>query len=425
MDAITVENLSKNFRIYARPADRLRELFLRRKRHQDFWALKEISFRVPRGSTFGIIGENGSGKSTLLQIIAGTLQPTGGNRRVEGRVAALLELGSGFNPEFSGVENVYLNGSILGLSNEEISARLPEIERFAEIGDFIHQPVKTYSSGMYVRLAFAVSINVDPEILLVDEALAVGDVFFQQRCMRKIRQMKEVGKTILLVSHDPAAVKNLCDRALWLEKGEIRDLGEPERVVSRYLAAMTQRRDPFAAANPSRPEPKTAAPESPLVVTTLQNLDHRWGNRKAEILGVQLLDPSGESCDSAFPGDALTLRTSIRFFEAVTQPLAGFFLRNRLGEDITGINTSIQDQPLPAAAPGQVFTLDFTMQLPLLHPGNYYFSAGISDGTHESFVVCDLVENVATLLVRKREVVYGYLRFDCTVELKYISPVSG
>jgi energy-coupling factor transporter ATP-binding protein EcfA2 len=344
---------------------------------------------------------------------------------VEGRVAALLELGSGFNPEFSGVENVYLNGSILGLRNEEISARLPEIERFAEIGEFIHQPVKTYSSGMYVRLAFAVSISVDPEILLVDESLSVGDVFFQQRCMRKIRQMKEAGKTILLVSHDSAAIKNLCDRALWLEKGEVRDLGEPERVISRYLASMTQRRDPYAAAIPTLPKPVSDAPEIPLVVTTLQNLDHRWGNRKAEVLGVQLLDSAGKPCDSADPGDRLTLRTSIRFAEAVAQPLAGFILRNRLGEDITGINTSIQNQPLPAACPGQVFTLDFTMPLPLLHPGNYYFTVGISDGTHDHFVVCDLVENVAVLSIRKRELVYGYLRFDCTVELKYISPASG
>jgi ABC-type polysaccharide/polyol phosphate transport system ATPase subunit len=196
MDAVIVENGSKNYRIYAKPSDRLKELVFRgRKFHQDFWAVKNVSFRVKQGSTFGVIGENGSGKSTLLQMIAGTLQPTEGKITLSGRVAALLELGAGFNPEFTGRENVFLNAAILGLTGEETSRKIPEIERFAEIGDFIDQPVKTYSSGMYVRLAFAVSINVDPEILLVDESLSVGDVYFQQRCMRKIRQMKHLCPT--------------------------------------------------------------------------------------------------------------------------------------------------------------------------------------------------------------------------------------
>ena len=247
MDAVTVENGSKNYRIYAKPSDRLKELVFRRRTfHQDFWAVKNVSFRVGKGSTFGVIGENGSGKSTLLQMIAGTVQPTEGKISLNGRVAALLELGAGFNPEFTGRENVFLNASILGLSQEETVRKIPEIERFAEIGRFIDQPVKTYSSGMYVRLAFAVSINADPEILLVDEALSVGDVYFQQRCMRKIRQMKQEGKTILFVSHDMVAVKNLCDTAVWLERGAIKEMGQPDDVVGKYLAAMTLRRDPYA-----------------------------------------------------------------------------------------------------------------------------------------------------------------------------------
>jgi len=204
MDALTVENVSKNYRIYSKPSDRLKELFFRKKKfHKDFWALKNVSLRVKQGSTFGVIGENGSGKSTLLQIIAGTLQPTQGTIALSGRVAALLELGAGFNSEFTGRENVFLNAAIMGLSPQETLEKLPEIERFAEIGSFIDQPVKTYSSGMYVRLAFAVSINVQPEILLVDESLSVGDIYFQQRCMRKIRQMKERPLCLFLMTWPP------------------------------------------------------------------------------------------------------------------------------------------------------------------------------------------------------------------------------
>ena len=238
MHAVTVENISKNYHIYAKPSARLKELiFPRRRYHQDFWALREVSFQVEQGATFGIVGENGSGKSTLLQIIAGTMTPTTGSVALSGRVAALLELGAGFNTEFTGRENANLNAAIMGLSREEIDRKMPEIERFAEIGSFMDQAVKTYSSGMYVRLAFAIAINLDPEILLVDEALAVGDVYFQQRCVRRLRRMRDEGKTILLVSHDVAAVRNLCDGAIWLEKGRVRDQGAPDRVTARYLAA--------------------------------------------------------------------------------------------------------------------------------------------------------------------------------------------
>ncbi|PYV39407.1 MAG: ABC transporter ATP-binding protein, partial [Acidobacteria bacterium] len=303
MDAVAVDNISKNYRIYSKPSDRLKELFLRKGRfHRDFWALRNVTLRVRQGSTFGVIGENGSGKSTLLQIIAGTLQPTQGTVVLSGRVAALLELGAGFNPEFTGRENVFLNAAIMGLSPQQTLEKLPEIERFAEIGSFIDQPVKTYSSGMYVRLAFAVSINVEPEILLVDESLSVGDIYFQQRCMRKIRQMKQEGKTIVFVSHDMAAVKNLCDSALWLEHGEIRELGPPDDVVGQYLAAMTLRRDPYAAETllPGQgllAERGTELEAAGPVVRSIPNIDHRWGNRQAEILGIQLLDQNGRTCE--------------------------------------------------------------------------------------------------------------------------------
>ncbi|MFN8005708.1 MAG: ABC transporter ATP-binding protein [Terriglobia bacterium] len=425
MDAVTVERIFKNYKIYAKPADRLKELLFRRKQyHTDFWALSDVTFKVRKGSTFGVIGENGSGKSTLLQIIAGTLQPTSGGVQLSGRVAALLELGAGFNPEFSGRENVFLNAAVMGLSTPEIEERFPEIERFAEIGDFIQKPVKTYSSGMYVRLAFAVAIHVDPEILLVDESLAVGDVYFQQRCIRKIRQMRDEGKTVLFVSHDVAAVKNLCESAVWLEHGKVRELGEPDEVVSHYLAEMTRRKDPYAS---QTPEPNAVVPAavplgSPeLIVRTLPNIDRRWGNGQAEILGVRLLDLRGAPCESLTHEDPLTIRISVKFLRTVAHPIVGFLLRNRLGEDIAGINSSAEGVVLPSAEPLQIFTLDFHIKVPPLHPGNYYFSVAVANGTHEEYVMCDWIDNATLLTIKQRKPVYGYMRCDCGIELIQVS----
>jgi homopolymeric O-antigen transport system ATP-binding protein len=420
MDAVIVENGSKNYRIYAKPADRLKELILRgRKFHQDFWAVKNLSFRVQRGSTFGVIGENGSGKSTLLQMIAGTLQPTEGKITLNGRVAALLELGAGFNQEFTGRENVFLNAAIMGLSEEETGRKLPEIERFAEIGNFIDQPVKTYSSGMYVRLAFAVAIHVDPEILLVDESLSVGDVYFQQRCMRKIRQMKQEGKTILFVSHDMTAVKNLCDAAIWLEHGEVKGTGQADEIVGKYLASMTMRRDPYVTETSTGSAPRIGNDDG-LVVRTLPNVDRRWGNRHAEIIGIQILDSRGIRCELVDHGASIVVRVSATFHNDLSRPIVGILMRNRLGEDICGINTSAEGVELPPARAGQCFTVDFNLKLPLLVPGNYHFTAAVAEGTHEEFVICDQVENAIHLAVRKRTTVYGYMKFDSRVELKHV-----
>src|SRR5437868_1016627 len=239
VNAVEFSRVSKSYAIYETPGDRLKELLTLGSRpfHRDFWALRDVSFSIQRGEVFCIVGENGSGKSTTLQIIAGILQPTTGEARINGRVSALLELGAGFNPEFTGRDNVYLNASILGLSKREIDRRYREIEDFAEIGGFIRQPVKTYSSGMVVRLAFAVAINVDPEILLVDEALAVGDTYFRHRCMRKVHELRARGITIVFVSHAVADVKAIGDRVLWLEHGRAMGIGDTDIVLSAYLAA--------------------------------------------------------------------------------------------------------------------------------------------------------------------------------------------
>jgi lipopolysaccharide transport system ATP-binding protein len=241
--SVEFQGVSKSYPIYDSPGDRLKELLTlnRRQYRRDFWALRDVSFEVRRGETFCIIGENGSGKSTLLQIVAGILAPTSGQVQVNGRVSALLELGSGFNPEFTGRDNVYLNAAILGFSKAEIDRRFRDIADFAEIGSFMDQPVKTYSNGMAVRLAFAVAIHVDPEILLVDEALAVGDIYFRQRCMRKVHELRSRGVTILFVSHSIPDVKALGDRTLWLDQGRVRELGRTDKVVERFMAAMSEK----------------------------------------------------------------------------------------------------------------------------------------------------------------------------------------
>src|SRR2546429_7040736 len=247
--ALRVEGVSKQYRIYRRPGDRLTESLTRGrlKRHREFWALRGVSFEVERGTTTGLVGPNGCGKSTLLQIIAGTLEPTHGDVSHEGRIAALLELGAGFDPEFTGVENVYMNASLLGLSRRETDALFPAIERFAEIGPFLYQPVKTYSSGMYVRLAFAIAASVEPDILIIDEALAVGDAVFQHRCLRRISELHERGATVLFVSHDPAAVRALCSRAILLNQGRVIADGAPANVLNHYQEIVMERARAFEA----------------------------------------------------------------------------------------------------------------------------------------------------------------------------------
>src|SRR6266550_580895 len=251
-NSVRVERVAKQYRIYSHPGDRLKESLTRGRRrwHREFWALRDVSFQVEAGTTTGIVGPNGSGKSTLLQIITGTLEPTHGSVWCEGRVAALLELGAGFNLEFTGIENVFMNAALMGLSRKETEKLLPEIKRFAEIGDFIHQPVKTYSSGMYVRLAFATAVATEPQILIIDEALSVGDAVFQHRCLRRIKELQHGGTTILFVSHDASAVKALCSRAILLNGGRIDTDGKPGDVLNRYQGLIMEREEAYDRREP-------------------------------------------------------------------------------------------------------------------------------------------------------------------------------
>jgi lipopolysaccharide transport system ATP-binding protein len=422
VNAVEFQGVSKSYAIYDQPGDRLKELlsFQRVKAHKDFWALHDVTFQVKRGETFCIVGENGSGKSTLLQIVAGILQPTSGTAAVHGRVSALLELGAGFNPEFSGRDNVYLNGAIMGLSKRQIDERFAEIASFAEIGEFLDQPVKTYSSGMVVRLAFAVAINVDPEVLLVDEALAVGDIYFRQRCMRKVHELRARGVTILFVSHAVSDVKALGDRVLWLDRGRVRELGEPDRVIARYLAAMTEKDSAYrhheTAAHAALQAAATVL--APEVVESIPNIDHRYGDGRAEILGIAVLDERGAPLPLLHPGAKIVVRISARAKDEVPMPMVGFMLRNQLGIDFSGTNTAVEGCDLAPMHAGDILTVDFHIDLPQLYPASFSFSPAIADGTPAGYTMCDWIDNALALqMTRGEREIYGYLRLPCRVEV--------
>ncbi len=421
MSLIEFQAVSKSYPIYQSPSDRLKELltFNRKSFHEDFWALHDVSFSIPRGQTFCIVGENGSGKSTLLQIVAGILQPSAGAVAVNGRVSALLELGSGFNPEFTGRDNVYLNAAILGFTSAQIDKVYPRIEAFAEIGDFIHQPVKTYSSGMVVRLAFAVAIHVDPEILIVDEALAVGDIYFRQRCLRKVHELRSRGITILFVSHAAGDVKAIGDRVLWLERGCVKDLGDPDRVISKYLAAMTAKDSAYLEST-HRPG-IAAAPQSskpPEIITNIPNIDHRHGDRRAEIIGIAVLDSFARPMSILQPGAPAIVRISAQANEHVALPNIGFMLRNHLGMDFAGTNTTREGIELAPMAPGDLITVDFHLEIPAFYPGAFSFSPAIADGTLISYRMCDWIDNAIALQMGHADgQVYGYIHLDCRVEV--------
>jgi ABC-type polysaccharide/polyol phosphate transport system ATPase subunit len=403
VNAVEFENVSKSYPIYDSPGDRLKELavFGTRAFHRDFEALRDLTFSIRRGEVFCLVGENGSGKSTALQLIAGIMQPTAGKVRVNGRVSALLELGAGFNPEFSGRDNVYLNGALMGLTQAEISRRYREIEAFAEIGEFINQPVKTYSSGMVVRLAFAVAIHVDPELLLVDEALAVGDTYFRHKCMRKVQELRSRGLTIVFVSHSPADIQAIGDRVLWLEHGRMIEAGEAGPVLTRYLAAMSKR---GACQSERDPEPAVVEP-----VTVIPNVDHRHGSGRARVEGIAILNEYAEPVHLMIPGSRLLVRMTIHAEQPIAEPAAGFLLRNHLGFDFAETST-----PLPSLKAGELRTLDMLIDLPEFYPGAFSFSPWIRD----SGEIADWIDNAVTVQMAKGEgPVYGYIQLPCRIEL--------
>lgn len=392
--AVSLKDVSKCYKRYGRPVDRLKELLLPGKSQaQEFWALRGLNLEIARGETLGIVGQNGSGKSTLLQIIAGTLTPTTGQVQVQGRVSALLELGSGFNPEFTGRQNVFFNGRLLGLSQEEITDRFEQIVAFAEIGDFLDQPVKTYSSGMFVRLAFAVAANTSPDVLIVDEALAVGDVYFQQKCFEHIRLLREAGTTLLFVSHDMGAVYRLCDRAILLEQGEVVLASKARQVIDLYEARLLKKLDSHSQNIQIQTRLK---PEAALALTDREStpipliegkVPERLSERLEEVMikqpeveieFIRLLDEDDHPLESVVSDQVVQLAIGTRFLDAFDDPHIGLKIRDRTGMVIFETNTYCMGCHAGAVEAGTLLETRFTFRVALIE-GEYTITIGVSD----------------------------------------------
>ena len=366
--AIRVDDVSKLYKLYDKPSDRLKESLglTRKKLYKEHYALHNVSFDVKRGETVGIIGTNGSGKSTILKIITGVLNPSGGHVEIDGRISALLELGAGFNMEYTGIENIYLNGTMIGFSREEIDAKMQDILDFADIGDFVHQPVKTYSSGMFVRLAFAVAINIDPEILIVDEALSVGDVFFQAKCYKKFEDFKKMGKTILFVSHDLGSISKYCDRVVLLNRGKKLAEGTPKEMVSMYKRIMVNQdkaeeiaahqMDMSSLEEDDEKEIKEAACEGQWKKHYNLNPDvDEYGNGAAEIEDFAIIDENGNYTNAIVKGTRFRLKSKVKFKQDIHDPIFTYTFKNIQGVAITGTNTMYEKKDVPLAKEGETY----------------------------------------------------------------------
>ena len=435
--AIHVSNLSKNYHIYDRPEDRLKQFIFSQlyrsvgkqpvSYYRDFWALQGISFEIKKGETVGIVGKNGAGKSTLLQVLTGTLTPTSGNVQINGRLAALLELGSGFNPEFTGRENVYLNGAILGMSRDEVDVRLDDILAFAGIGEFIDQPVKTYSSGMYVRLAFAIQANIDPDILIVDEALAVGDAHFVHKCMLRFNELQAQGCTILFVSHDANAVRNLCTRAIWIEGGEVKQVDDASKVVDDYLAwlfGQTVVKNVAANTDNVTVSPDHSMPglsSGLLPETSIPNVDRRLGDQKCEILGARLYDETLNPISSTFNNCTVIIRLTIRnnSLPHDSRPIVGYVLRNAKGQEIASTNNDIEETDIGSLPAGDHTTVRMYIELPILHPGPYAFSLAVGYILkNEKNILADRIENAIIFDIITKKKVHVTMNFPTKIKVE-------
>jgi len=397
--AITANNLTKIYRIYEKPQDRLKQYFLGkwRKYYKEFTAVSSVSFQIKKGETVGIIGRNGSGKSTLLQMIAGTLTPSSGSIETNGRIAALLELGSGFNPEFTGRENVYLNAAILGISRSEIEERMQDVLNFADIGDFIDQPVKTYSSGMYVRLAFAVSIHVDPEILIVDEALAVGDGRFQLKCFEKIQELRQKGKTILVVSHDLQTIRQICDRVIMFDRGRLLSMGEPNEIVNQYTkilfdkGTITEWND---KEEKERPQDEFKGANS---IIENKSKEYRYGNFEGIIESVKVFD-SETSIHTFTTLDEIEVKMRVKAEKIIERPIFAITIKSVKGVDVYGTNSYFQGYPFEKMLPGEEREIVFKQRLALM-PGDYFISLGFVELVDGEIVPLDRRYDVIELKI--------------------------
>lgn len=398
--ALTVNNVTKIYKLYEKPIDRLKEAMslTHKNYHRDFFALNGISFDVEKGQTVGIIGTNGSGKSTILKIITGVLTPTTGDVQVNGVISALLELGAGFNMDYTGIENIYMNGTMMGFSRKEMDEKLQDILDFADIGDFVYQPVKTYSSGMFVRLAFALAINVEPEILIVDEALSVGDVFFQAKCYRRMEEIRKNGTTILMVTHDMGAIIKYCDRVVVLNKGNFIAEGEPGKMVDLYKKILANQMDDLneeleAADNGLNDfsgdqaiAEKSRAASGGMMKDKLTINPNRteYGDKRAEIIDFGLLDERGNITNLLLKGERFTIKERIHFHGEIETPIFTYTIKDKRGADLTGTNTMFESSDVKSVKKGDEYVVEFTQKM-TLQGGEYLLSmscTGFENGEH-------------------------------------------
>ena len=400
--AIEVKDVVKIYKLYNKPRDRVKEAFGFGKKQQTklHYALNGVSLKIAKGETVWIIGTNGSGKSTILKIITGVLNPTSGEVHVDGRISALLELGAGFNMEYNGIENVYLNGTMMGFSEKEIEEKLPSILEFADIGDYVYQPVKTYSSGMFVRLAFAVAINIEPEILIVDEALSVGDVFFQAKCYRKFEEFKEQGKTIVFVSHDLSSISKYCDRVFLLNQGNLLGEGKPKEMIDAYKRVLVGQ---YEDAGEEKAE---AEAENPSAL--------EYGNGQAQILEYYMTDDRGVRTCAIIKGSEFTIHMKVKFTEKIPAPIFAFSIKNVLGVEITGTNTMIEKAFLEGVEPGQVKEITFTQKMSL-QGGEYLLSLGVTGYRGDVFEVYHRLYDILNISVVSDKNTVGYYDMDSKV----------
>lgn len=410
--AIRVDDISKMYKLYDKPSDRFKEALglTKEKKYHEHYALNHVSFDVKKGETVGIIGTNGSGKSTILKIITGVLNPTGGNLTVNGRISALLELGAGFNMEYTGIENIYLNGTMMGFSKEEIDSRLDSILQFADIGDFVNQPVKTYSSGMFVRLAFAVAINIDPEILIVDEALSVGDVFFQVKCYHKFEEFKKMGKTILFVSHDLGSISKYCDRVILLNKGQKIAEGEPKKIVDMYKQVLVEQEE-------VRDVPKDHIEET--VGSWKEKMEINpefidYGEKAAEIVDFAIVDDRGEITSNIQKDSEFTIKFKVLFHRDIEEPIFAFTIKDLQGTEVTGTNTMYENISTGTVKEGEVRTVEFKQKMNL-QGRNYLLALGCVGFSENKFSVYHRLYDLCNINVISDKNTVGFYDMESDV----------
>ncbi|MCU6742999.1 ABC transporter ATP-binding protein [Suilimivivens aceti] len=423
--AIQVKGLEKAYKLYDKPSDRLKEAlgFGRKKRYKEHYALKGVDMTIYQGETVGIIGTNGSGKSTILKIITGVLNPTGGSVHVNGRISALLELGAGFNMEYNGIENIYLNGTMIGFSKKEIDAKMDDILNFADIGDYVHQPVKTYSSGMFVRLAFAVAINIEPEILIVDEALSVGDVFFQAKCYHKFEEFKEMGKTIVFVSHDLSSISKYCDRVVLLNQGVKLGEGSPKEMIDAYKQVLVGQYVPAADDHSLLSDKEITAAAAAAAGTVKGEVNPElleYGTKDAMITGYKITDDMGRETSALLKGKECTITMQVHFEHDIEAPIFAFTIKNIKGVEITGTNTMVEKAFLSPVRAGRDMEITFTQKIDL-QGGEYLLSFGVTGFEKEEFQVYHRLYDVINMTVISDKDTVGYYDMNSRVVVKELS----